>query len=77
MDDSKCSSLAKYSTKTHVNDRHPFVKENAVFARELSFMQKHTFKAELESVYCHGIEYFSKEYLRNKIIEHYRDCPLC
>lgn len=57
--------------------RHPFVKGNPVFARELSFMRKHAFKAELESVYCHGIEYFSKEYLRNKILEHYTDWPLC
>ena len=40
-------------------------------------MRKHAFKAELESVYCHGIAYFSKEYLRNKILEHYTDYPLC
>ena len=40
-------------------------------------MRKHAFKAELESVYCHGIEYFSKEYLRNKILEHYTDSSLC
>lgn len=49
--------------------RHPFVKGNEVFRSELRGMEEKQVKVELESVYCHGIEYFSSTYLRDKIAE--------
>ena len=32
-------------------------------------MMKSEMKAELESVYCNGIEYFSKTYLKEKVLQ--------
>lgn len=52
-----------------VRSRHPFVKENEEFRSELRRMEEKQVKVELESVYCHGIEYFSSTYLRDKITE--------
>lgn len=52
-----------------MRSRHPFVKENEAFRSELRRMEEKQVKVELESVYCHGIEYFSSTYLRDKITE--------
>ena len=52
-----------------VRRRHPFVKENEAFRAELQTMEEKRVKVELESVYCHGIEFFSSTYLRDKIAE--------
>lgn len=48
---------------------HPFVQTNEVFRRELEYMMQSEMKAELESVYCHGIEYFSKTYIKEKVLK--------
>ena len=48
---------------------HPFVQTNPLFARELQWMREKAMKVELESVYCHGIEYFSKTYMKEKVLE--------
>lgn len=43
------------------------MKENEEFQSELRVMEEKRVKVELESVYCHGIEYFSSTYLKDKI----------
>ena len=48
---------------------HPFVQTNPLFAKELQLMREKTMKVELESVYCHGIDYFSKTYMKEKVLE--------
>ena len=52
-----------------ISDSHPFVQTNDVFRRELEYMMQSETKAELESVYCHGIEYFSKTYIKEKVLK--------
>lgn len=48
-----------------------------MFQKELDHMMKSEFKVELESVYCHGIDFFSREYLRNKLYHYCLESTLC
>ena len=56
------------ASKIKALKEHPFVTHNDTFQKEIKEMESHQFKVELESVYCHGIEYFSTTYLRNKLL---------
>mgnify|MGYP001660313006 CR=1 FL=1 len=69
MDRIKCRSLKKWYCWSILSDSHPFVQTNEVFRRELEYMIQSEMKAELESVYCHGIEYFSKTYIKEKVLK--------